>query len=617
MLLRYFFVTCCITLFSVKACLGGELNVSTYYTSVSGKYRYIRLVPRSSAVTCDSSKNGLIYYNKDSSQLMVCRDSIWSHLGGPWESVDFIGRTDVYLKDTGLKSLYVGMGTVNPEFRLTLDKGASLPDGGILAIGTYGSGQDLVTSGAGTRFIWYPKKAAFRVGYVDGNQWDDVNIGDYSIGLGVNSLASGESSVSISGISITTKAEGDFSVAFAGGTATGSASFAFGGDATGADSLRIGTLLVSGGSTAEDSVAIGQGAMSLADVSLAVGEKVQAHSYCLSVFGSQNEWSSTYSLTSWVDTDPLFEIGGTNDLVGSATMSVFRLLKNAKLDVGEHAVTPEFRLTLDKGASLPDGGILAIGTYGSGSSLTTAGGGTRFIWYPKKAAFRAGWVNSSEWDDINIGDFSLGLGGASKATGVAGTAISSIFGDVSDYATGIFAGATGDYSLALGNSGIAEGVNSVVIGGGAVEAAGDGSMCIGAMAPASGIYSLSFGSAGAQAAYSVAMGYYSISAGSLTSWIDTDPLFVIGRGSIIWGAPENIFTLLKNGNICFGFYSSSSYYPPRSKVVVKGYVQEDTISGAPPAGDCSLDYAGRMKFDSANNRLYICNGTTWVHADLY
>jgi carbon monoxide dehydrogenase subunit G len=56
-----------------------------------------------------------------------------------------------------------GIGTLTPEFKLTLDA-----DGGILAKGTYGSGTALTTSGAGTRLIWYPKKAAFRAGQVGG-----------------------------------------------------------------------------------------------------------------------------------------------------------------------------------------------------------------------------------------------------------------------------------------------------------------------------------------------------------------------------------------------------------------------------------------------------------------
>jgi hypothetical protein len=45
--------------------------------------------------------------------------------------------------------------------------------GGLLAItGTYGAGDTLSASltGEGTRMFFYPKKAAFRAGYVDSDQ---------------------------------------------------------------------------------------------------------------------------------------------------------------------------------------------------------------------------------------------------------------------------------------------------------------------------------------------------------------------------------------------------------------------------------------------------------------
>ena len=70
----------------------------------------------------------------------------------------------------------IGISTTTvPEFKLSLDS-----DGGILAKGSYGSGATLSTAGAGTRLIWYPRKAAFRAGKVSGNVWDDANVGAYS-----------------------------------------------------------------------------------------------------------------------------------------------------------------------------------------------------------------------------------------------------------------------------------------------------------------------------------------------------------------------------------------------------------------------------------------------------
>jgi hypothetical protein len=53
--------------------------------------------------------------------------------------------------------------------------------------------------------------------------------------------------------------------------------------------------------------------------------------------------------------------------------------------VGIGTSTPEFKLSLDD-----DGGIMAKGEVYSGATLSVLGTGTRLIWYPRKAAFRAG-----------------------------------------------------------------------------------------------------------------------------------------------------------------------------------------------------------------------------------
>lgn len=46
--------------------------------------------------------------------------------------------------------------------------------------------------GTGTRLMWYPGKGAFRAGRVNGTQWNDANVGMYSVALGFNSRANGD-----------------------------------------------------------------------------------------------------------------------------------------------------------------------------------------------------------------------------------------------------------------------------------------------------------------------------------------------------------------------------------------------------------------------------------------
>ncbi|NHZ86933.1 MAG: hypothetical protein GWP19_13840, partial [Planctomycetia bacterium] len=94
---------------------------------------------------------------------------------------------------------------------ITADGGAFTVGGvdGALVTGTYGSGT-IPATGAGTRLMWYPKKAAFRVGYVYGAQWDDGSIGNQSIAMGHSTTASGTGSTAMGSY---TTASGDNSTA--------------------------------------------------------------------------------------------------------------------------------------------------------------------------------------------------------------------------------------------------------------------------------------------------------------------------------------------------------------------------------------------------------------------
>lgn len=94
------------------------------------------------------------------------------------------------------------------------------------------------------------------------------------------------------------------------------------------------------------------------------------------------------------------------------------------------------------------------GTYngGSVSGVPATGSGVRMFWYPGKAAFRAGMVNGTQWDDANIGLFSTALGQDVRALGdysiaVGNRATSANTGTI---AMGEDVTATGAYSVALG-----------------------------------------------------------------------------------------------------------------------------------------------------------------------
>jgi hypothetical protein len=52
---------------------------------------------------------------------------------------------------------------------------------------------------------------------------------------------------------------------------------------------------------------------------------------------------------------------------------------------------------------------------------------------------------------------------------------------------------------------------------------------------------------------------------------------------------------------------------PQSALQVEGYIQLDTLAGAPPAADCDeASERGRMKVDIVNDLLYICTNSGWI-----
>jgi hypothetical protein len=101
-----------------------------------------------------------------------------------------LGNEDPKTKVTFLQDGNVGINNTAPTAKLQVTNGTILFDG------TTGS---TPTSGAGTRMMWIPEKAAFRVGALDDfgdpdyvdfpNFWNNSNIGKYSFAGGINTKA--------------------------------------------------------------------------------------------------------------------------------------------------------------------------------------------------------------------------------------------------------------------------------------------------------------------------------------------------------------------------------------------------------------------------------------------
>lgn len=107
------------------------------------------------------------------------------------------------------------------------------------------------------------------------------------------------------------------------------------------------------------------------------------------------------------------------------------------------------RMSLFKNGGFLLNGDLDLGYLGA---IPATGSGTRAMWYPGKAAFRAGYVSGTQWDDANIGFYSTAAGQDVRAIGDNSTAF------------GIGSVAAGASSFAVGESNTASGAASVAMG---------------------------------------------------------------------------------------------------------------------------------------------------------
>jgi hypothetical protein len=139
------------------------------------------------------------------------------------------------------------------------------------------------------------------------------------------------------------------------------------------------------------------------------------------------------------------------------------------------------------------GGVAALGELGVGE-IPVSGPGYRMMWFPNRAAFRAGGVTASEWDDPYIGFFSWAGGFNSIATGYNAFA----FGQDNNV-SGTYGVAFGSTNAVAGTGGFAAGLNASCDGLGCVSmgfraaAGGTGSVALGYRVTADADYATALG----------------------------------------------------------------------------------------------------------------------------
>ncbi len=159
--------------------------------------------------------------------------------------------------------------------------------GGVVAVTNLGIGI-IPATGAGYRMMYYPFKAAFRLGHANGTEWDDANIGFYSWAGGESTMATAFGTFAFGD---QTKVTGVDGAAFGGSNEVGgTAGFSAGAsnNACGFGSVAIGFTNTTGSIDAsgncmsgngQGAVAIGYRVTADADYAVALGHRASANGH--------------------------------------------------------------------------------------------------------------------------------------------------------------------------------------------------------------------------------------------------------------------------------------------------------------------------------------------------
>ncbi|PHS10038.1 MAG: hypothetical protein COA88_03140 [Kordia sp.] len=379
---------------------------------------------------------------------------------------------------------------------------------GTIAIDDFVFGSTQLANDNGTsdddfRMFFDKSKGAFRAGISPQNTWDDVNVGINSAAFGNQTIASNFQSF----------AAGAFN------TASGSTSTVFGNQniVSGDSGFATGEHLTS---EARNQVSLGYYNTPVAgtatgvvatDRLLVVGNGTFSNRSDAFVMLKNGNTTLNGSLTIDSDNQGVGKAYTLPAQDGAANQVMTTNGSGAVSWTDTAALSGAFSTTNNVTSNAP--GTMATDDFVFGSTqldrdTATPDNHSRFFFNKSKSAFRAGYGNTTNWDDVNIGDGSTAFGWNSIASGNG------------SFSTGSFNESSGRYATSFGQSNIAGGVNSFASG---------------AIVTAESFAQTSIGM------------YSTVETGNANTYVTTDRLFVIGNGTGN-AARSNALTVLKNGN---------------------------------------------------------------------
>jgi|GEM_PF-1082229 len=443
--------------------------------------------------------------------------------------------------------------------------------------------------------------------------YGSIASGDNSTAMGVSSIASGNNSTALG----------------TGSIASGLRAIAIGNSdtASGINSIALGTFTKAEG---YGSFTSGYSSVASGIYAASMGMYLQSSSYAEMVIGQYNSAYTPVSTSSWNAADRLFSVG--NGVSNTNRHNALTILKNGNTGIGTDI--PDATLHL-QGSFKYAYGILGSGrvltsdadgianwqntsdinnagefksisgivrnttnpagdhfVFGSSelNNITGADDDHRFFFNKTKGAFRAGKVNSAQWNDIYLGDYSVAFGNNTVADGEG----SSAFGNntsasgANSVSSGNTTTASGANATAMGYKSRAIGTNTLAVGDSVIAAQNNAvafgyrtyashanSTAMGESTRANGISSTAMGAGTrTQSFRETAVGSYnrllSIEADGDTQWNPTDPLFSVGNGTSA-GSTDNALVILKNGNV--GIRTRTDPDKPTEALDVNGRVR--------------------------------------------
>ncbi|MBI2233539.1 MAG: tail fiber domain-containing protein [Micavibrio aeruginosavorus] len=548
------------------------------------------LILGTTAAACSATWAGGIRYSGGAIQ--YCNGTSWANIGG--------GGGTPAGADREIQFNSGGAFGSSSTFKL-------MSDGDLLLTGTYTGTASVPVSGAGTRMFFDTQKAAFRVGSTSGANWDNGNIGNYSMAFGFDTMASGTYSVAMGA---GTAASASYSTAMGIGTvANGWYSTAMGNSTTasGIASVAMGHQVYAGNGTAGSGQGDGSLAFGLIDDAVTISTRSQVTGIqSLGIFMGDQDGL----VMSAANTMGLF--GGK--MVIDPAVPATQLTARGVIDAGaatdaivlpsgttaQRPGTPvngmtRYNSTTSKFEAyqagawvdmiggfklMADGDLLLTGTYTGTASVPVSGAGTRMFFDTQKAAFRAGNVGGTVWDNANIGNYSVALGNDVRATGASSVAL------------GSGAIATGDWSAAIGASVISSGVASIALGG-STNASGQYATTMGDYTLASGVASTAMGR--------------NVTAGNGTAGSGQ------GDGSVAFGLIDNAVTITTRSQVT-GIQSMGIFMGDQDGLVMSAANTMGLFGGKmvidPAVPATQLTARGVIDAGAATDAIVLPSGTT-------